>query len=278
MRFFLIVIFLLVGGTYFFAEYKGDEIAKKIIEDKATEITKKKVSIDNLDIQYLNEKIIFKDLIVKNSDGFPGNLLKIKNLEIITNLKSITTDTVEVESILLNGINFQYKVIVNNGQVIDNLSAINKILKQESAVKKSSNQNNSKKENNQSLQKEEFGKNFIIKKLKITNAYAEVISEDLKINTNTKLSDMEFLNVGNTNNSNHYKDVATMILTNVIYKVKNDVLSQKVQQKLEDKLKDVLNKKLGIPTEDNKDKKNILNDLLKGNKEDLLKKFDKLIK
>ncbi len=278
MRFFLIVIFLLVGGTYFFAEYKGDEIAKKIIEDKATEITKKKVSIDNLDIQYLNEKIIFKDLVVKNSDGFPGNLIKIKNLEIVTNLKSITTDTVEVKSILLNGINFQYKVIVNNGQVIDNLSAINKILKQESAARKSSNQNNSKKENNQSLQKEEFSKNFIIKKLKITNAYAEVISEDLKINTNTKLSDMEFLNVGNTNNSNHYKDVATMILTNVIYKVKNDVLSQKVQQKLEDKLKDVLNKKLGIPTEDNKDKKNILNDLLKGNKEDLLKKFDKLIK
>ena len=278
MRFFLIVIFLLVGGTYFFAEYKGDEIAKKIIENKATEITKKKVSIDNLDIQYLNEKIIFKDLVVKNSDGFPGNLLKIKNLEIITNLKSITTDTVEVKSILLNGINFQYKVIVNNGQVIDNLSAINKILKQESTARKSSNQNNSKKENNQSLQKEEFSKNFIIKKLKITNAYAEVISEDLKINTNTKLSDMEFLNVGNTNNSNHYKDVATMILTNVIYKVKNDVLSQKVQQKLEDKLKDVLNKKLGIPTEDNKDKKNILNDLLKGNKEDLLKKFDKLIK
>jgi hypothetical protein len=278
MRFFLIVIFLLVGGTYFFAEYKGDEIAKKIIEDKATEITKKKVSIDNLDIQYLNEKILFKNLVVKNSDGFPGNLIKIKNLEIVTNLKSITTDTVEVKSILLNGINFQYKVIVNNGQVIDNLSAINKILKQESAVRKSSNQNNSKKENNQSLQKEEFSKNFIIKKLKITNAYAEVISEDLKINTNTKLSDMEFLNVGNTNNSNHYKDVATMILTNVIYKVKNDVLSQKVQQKLEDKLKDVLNKKLGIPTEDNKDKKNILNDLLKGNKEDLLKKFDKLIK
>lgn len=278
MRFFLIVIFLLVGGTYFFAEYKGDEIAKKIIEDKATEITKKKVSIDNLDIQYLNEKIIFKNLVVKNSDGFPGNLIKIKNLEIVTNLKSITTDTVEVKSILLNGINFQYKVIVNNGQVIDNLSAINKILKQESTARKSSNQNNSKKENNQSLQKEEFSKNFIIKKLKITNAYAEVISEDLKINTNTKLSDMEFLNVGNTNNSNHYKDVATMILTNVIYKVKNDVLSQKVQQKLEDKLKDVLNKKLGIPTEDNKDKKNILNDLLKGNKEDLLKKFDKLIK
>jgi len=278
MRFFLIVIFLLIGGTYFFAEYVGDEIAKKIIENKVKEITKKKVSIDNLDIQYLNEKIIFKDLVVKNSDGFPGNLIKIKNLEIITNLKSITTDTVEVKSILLNGINFQYKVIVNNGQVIDNLSAINKILKQESAVKKSSNQNNSKKENNQSLQKEEFSKNFIIKKLKITNAYAEVISEDLKINTNTKLSDMEFFNIGNTNNSNHYKDVATMILTNVIYKVKNDVLSQKVQQKLEDKLKDVLNKKLGIPTEDNKDKKNILNDLLKGNKEDLLKKFDKLIK
>ncbi len=84
MRFFLIIVFLLIGGTYFFAEYAGDEIAKKIIEDKATEITKKKVSIDNLDIQYLNEKIILKNLVIKNSDPFPGNLLEVRNLEFLS--------------------------------------------------------------------------------------------------------------------------------------------------------------------------------------------------
>jgi len=72
-----------------------------------------------------------------------------------------------------------------------------------------------------------------------------------------------------------------MILTNVVSKVQNDVLKQKIKQKFESKLKDILNKNIlegqGAPNQKG-DKKNILNDLLKGNKDDLLKKFDKLLK
>ncbi len=274
MRFFLIIVFLLIGGTYFFAEYAGDEIAKKIIEDKATEITKKKVSIDNLDIQYLNEKIILKNLVIKNSDPFPGNLLEVRNIEFLFNLKSVTDETVELKFVNLNGIKFQYKVIIKNGKIIDNLSLINQALKQEKNNRQQS--QNQKKDKTYPKKKED--KNFLIKNLKIKDAFVEVISEDLKINTNSQLSNMEFQNVGNSNESNHYKDVFAMILANVIYKVKNDILTQKLHQKFEDKIKDVLNKKLGIPTEDNKNNKNILKDLLKENKEDILKKFDKLIK
>ena len=75
---------------------------------------------------------------------------------------------------------------------------------------------------------------------------------------------MEFLNVGNSKNANHFKDVAAMILTNIIAKVQNDVLKQKVKQKFEKKIKNL--------------KKDILNELLKGNEKDLFKKFDKLLK
>ena len=67
-----------------------------------------------------------------------------------------------------------------------------------------------------------------------------------------------------------------------IYPAKeNDILKQKIKQKFESKLKDILNKNIlggqGAPNQKG-DKKNILNDLLKGNKDDLLKKFDKLLK
>ena len=74
----------------------------------------------------------------------------------------------------------------------------------------------------------------------------------------------EFLNVGNSNRANHYKDVFAMILTNVISKVQNDILTQKIQQKFENKFKNL--------------KQDILKDLLKENPKDLLKKFDKLFK
>ena len=275
MRFFIILITLIVGGIYFFAEFKADEIAKNIIESEATKAAEREVKIDNLKIDFLKEQVTLKNITIKNNDGFPGDLLKIKDVKIITNLKSVISDTVEIKLVDLNGINFQYKVLIRNGQIVDNLSLINQALKQER-----SGQGKSSK-NDKIYPAKEKDKNFLIKKLVFKNAYAQVISEDLKINTNTRLSDMEFLNVGNTKNANHFKDVVAMILTNVVSKVQNDVLKQKIKQKFESKLKDILNKNIlggqGVPNQKG-DKKNILNDLLKGNKDDLLKKFDKLLK
>ena len=275
MRFFIILITLIVGGIYFFAEFKADDIAKNIIENEATKAAEREVKIDNLKIDFLKEQVTLKNITIKNNDGFPGDLLKIKDVKIITNLKSVISDTVEIKLVDLNGINFQYKVLIRNGQIVDNLSLINQALKQE----RSGQGKNSK--NDKIYPTKEKDKNFLIKKLVFKNAYAQVISEDLKINTNTRLSNMEFLNVGNTKNANHFKDVVAMILTNVVSKVQNDVLKQKIKQKFESKLKDILNKNIlggqGVPNQKG-DKKNILNDLLKGNKDDLLKKFDKLLK
>ena len=275
MRFFIILITLIVGGVYFFAEFKADDIAKNIIESEATKAAEREVKIDNLKIDFLKEQVTLKNITIKNNDGFPGDLLKIKDVKIITNLKSVISDTVEIKLVDLNGINFQYKVLIRNGQIVDNLSLINQALKQER-----SGQGKSSK-NDKIYPAKEKDKNFLIKKLVFKNAYAQVISEDLKINTNTRLSNMEFLNVGNTKNANHFKDVVAMILTNVVSKVQNDILKQKIKQKFESKLKDILNKNIlegqGAPNQKG-DKKNILNDLLKGNKDDLLKKFDKLLK
>ena len=275
MRFFIILITLIVGGVYIFAEFKADDIAKNIIESEATKAAEREVKIDNLKIDFLKEQVTLKNITIKNNDGFPGDLLKIKDVKIITNLKSVISDTVEIKLVDLNDINFQYKVLIRNGQIVDNLSLINQALKQER-----SGQGKSSK-NDKIYPAKEKDKNFLIKKLVFKNVYAQVISEDLKINTNTRLSNMEFLNVGNTKNANHFKDVVAMILTNIISKVQNDVLKQKIKQKFESKLKDILNKNIlgdqGAPNQKG-DKKNILNDLLKGNKDDLLKKFDKLIK
>ena len=165
------------------------------------------------------------------------------------------SETIEAEIIEIDGVDFNYQVLVRNGQIIDNLSLINQALKAT---------NNSKVQGKKIYPQKKKDKNFIIKKLVFSNLNANVISNELKINTKTKLDNMQFLNVGNSKNANHFKDVFAMILTNVINKVQNDILTQKFQQKFEKKLKNL--------------KKDILKDLLKDNPKDLLKKFDKLFK
>lgn len=251
----LFFLFLIIGIVYVSSEVFLDNFAKNYIEKKGSNIVERKLNIDDFKINFINQEIILENITIQNNKNFPGDLLKINKIRILINANTLMSETVEAEIIEIDGIDFYYQVLVKNGQVIDNLSLIKQAIK---AI------HNNKVEEKKIYPKKKKDKNFIIKKLIIKNSNANVISKELKINTKTKLSNMEFLNVGNSNRANHFKDVFEMILTNVISKVQNDILTQKIQQKFENKLKNL--------------KQDILKDLLKENPKDLLKKFDKLFK
>ncbi len=251
----LFFLFLIIGIIYISSEVFLDNFAKNYIEKKGSNIVERKLNIDDLKVNFINQEIILENITIQNNKNFPGDLLKIDKIRILINANTLMSETVEAEIIEIDGIDFYYQVLVKTGQVIDNLSLIKQAIK---AI------HNNKVEEKKIYPKKKKDKNFIIKKLIVKNSIANVISKELKINTKTKLSNMEFLNVGNSNRANHFKDVFEMILTNVISKVQNDILTQKIQQKFENKLKNL--------------KQDILKDLLKENPKDLLKKFDKLFK
>ena len=274
MRILLVLVFLIFGGTYIFSEFFADKIAKNILEKELSLVAERKVKIQDLKINFLNESAVINDITVANNNNFPGNLIKLDQINIDINLKSLLDETVEIKSVNVKGLNFEYIVLTKNGKIIDNLSLINQAIKKNNIT---ANLNNKNKEPKKEYPKKKDDKNFIIKKLNISNSNVKVISQDLDINTQTKLSDMEFLNVGNSKDANHFKDVFAMILTNVISKVQNDVLTQKIKQKFEKKLKDIINKKI-LGSQNPGSDKNILEGILKENKDDLLKKFDKLFK
>lgn len=278
MRFVLIFLFLVIGGGYFFAEYKADEIARSVIEAKVTEITKRPVLIQSMKIDFLKERVTFNNITVKNNDGFPGSLLEVKKLIIMTDLQSLAKETVVIKEVILSGSKFQYKVEVRDGRIIDNLDLINQALSSgKTDISKTGILGSGKQ-----FPQKKIDKNFLIKKLLINNTDAHVVSNNLKINAIVKLNDMEFRNVGNSKNANHFKDVGALILTNIVSKVKNEVLRKTALKKFNDKINSILNKEI-IGNSKNKDIKNdeeksILDGLLKSNKEDILKKFDKLLK
>ena len=251
----LFFLFLIIGIIYVSSEVFLDNFAKNYIEKKGSNIVERKLNIDDFKINIINQEIILENITIQNNKNFPGDLLKINKIRILINANTLLSETVEAKIIEIDGIDFYYQVLVKNGQVIDNLSLINQTLK---AI------NNNRVEEKKIYPKKKKDKNFIIKKLILKNSSANVISKELKINTKTKLSNMEFSNVGNSKGANHFKDVFAMILTNVMSKVQNDILTQKIQQKFENKLKNL--------------KQDILKDLLKENPKDLLKKFDKLFK
>ena len=274
MRILLVLAFFIFGGTYIFSEFFADKIAKNILEKELSLVAERKVKIQDLKINFLNESAVLNGITVANNNNFPGNLIKLDQINIDINLKSLLDETVEIKSVKVEGLNFEYIVLTKNGKILDNLSLINQAIKKNNIT---ANLNNKNKEPKKEYPKKKDDKNFIIKKLNISNSNVKVISQDLDIDTKTKLSDMEFLNVGNSKDANHFKDVFAMILNNVISKVQNDVLTQKIKQKFEKKLKDIINEKI-LGSQNPGADKNILEGILKENKDDLLKKFDKLFK
>ena len=129
MRILLVLVFLIFGGTYIFSEFFADKIAKNILEKELSLVAERKVKIQDLKINFLNESAVINDITVANSNNFPGNLIKLDKINIDINLKSLLDETVEIKSVKVEGLNFEYIVLTKNGKILDNLSLINQAIK-----------------------------------------------------------------------------------------------------------------------------------------------------
>jgi hypothetical protein len=289
MRLLFIILVMIVGGIYYFTEYKADEIARSIIESKATEFAKRPIKIKSLKIDFLKERLTFKDIVIQNNDGYEGNLVEIKDLVFITDLATLSQPVVRVKVLSLKGIKFQYKVEIKDGTLVDKIKFLVKAFE-------SSEQGLGGLGQGSSTQKP-IDKDFLIKKLLINDLSAQVISNDGQINEIAKMNNMEFQNVGTTEDANQFKDVAKMIGINIVKTVTEEVLVYTTFKTLEDKLKNTIKGKIlrglggnqpagnktildGLLGGDKKPKidKSLLDGLLKGDKGDILKKLDKHLK
>jgi len=73
---------------------------------------------------------------------------------------------------------------------------------------------------------------------------------------------MNFENVGNTKESNHYKDVMSMIVANMAIQINNEVIKSNLRKQFEKKLKELL-KRDNIKSIIGNDPNKILNKLEK---------------
>ena len=238
--FFLIFISLF----YILSEFIGDRIIKGALETNISNVLDRETKIENLKINYRNGDAEIYGLEIKNKE-FDGNLLQLQKAYIKLNTSSIFSNNIEIESVLLDGINLNYFFNIEYTMVNDNVRSLEKTLETGSGKSTST-------------------KYFNIKKLNAKNIILSVNSEELKINKNISLQNLEFENIGNTVNSKNYKTVLRDFAKQTIKTVKKKVLSGNLQNKLknidEDKIKEKIKKEL----DKNKNKlKNKLKKILK---------------
>ena len=243
------IIILISVLIYFLVEFVGDGIIKRSLESNLSTTLETDVKIQSLEVKYLGGGAEIEKLEIQNKN-FPGKLLIIDKVFAKLNTSSIFSDKIEIDQIIIDGININYFFTLNKSlKVEDNLKPLKETI---------SNGDNSSSSSS---------KEFIIKKLDIKNAKISANSEKLNINQQVSLKDMSFENVGNTKDSKDYKTILKDIFNKAIKSAKNKVLSgntgnaiDKLNNIDENKIKEKIKEEINQTKDKVKDKlKKLLN-------------------
>ena len=124
MKKLLSILIVLILIIYILVEFVGDSIVKGSLESNLSNSLGREIKIDSLSIGYLGGKANIKNLQIQNKE-FPGKLLTIKNASAKLNTSSIFSDKIEIDQIILDGIDLNYYFNVNKSlKVNDNVKSI----------------------------------------------------------------------------------------------------------------------------------------------------------
>ena len=269
---FILLVFLsvIVAGYFSF-----DIILKKYLISSISKKIEKKIYIEKIQTHLIQGKAKVYNLKIanKNSENFEDYLVEIKNLYIDADVLSVFQEIVKIRELNLNGTSMNYKASILDGKIIDNFNLINQYLEKNKKSEKNLEIIEDKnKEDKNKIIKDNLDhakdKNFIIQKLKIPEIIINAEAKDLNFTKQLKIDSMEFQNVGNTKNANHFKDVFAMIATNIAIKLNNETIINNLKKKFDNKIKKIIEKdnfknKVEELLGDNKKKEKLLNKLNK---------------
>ena len=215
MRSKLIVILTFIIILIFF----NKNIVQYFIIKKLSYWTENEVELKLQKINFFSGIILIDQFKIKNKKNFfYKNIFESKNIQIELNLKTILSNLVEINKLIINDpkLYIEIKNIKKStkNKIKDNLELIEKL-----------SDNNKPKE----YPPKNKDKNFIILKMSIKNSQAFIKHKKDKENIEIKLSDMQFGMVGNagkngTKNFLHFKDVIRIILNDIFFRIPDENL------------------------------------------------------
>ena len=122
--FFLAIV---IGIFYILSEFVGDRVIKSALETNISNILDRETNIKDLKINYTNGDAEIYGLEVKNKE-FNGNLLQLEKAYLKLKTSSIFSNNIEIDSVLLDGINLDYYFNLKYTMVNDNVRSLEKTL------------------------------------------------------------------------------------------------------------------------------------------------------
>ena len=243
MKKLILLITILIISSYLFIEFVGDNLIKNVLQKNISISLNRNVSIEKLNINYFNGEADVKEIQLSNKE-FAGYLINIKNIKVRLDAFSIFSNNILIRNILLKDIRVNYYFNYDGLKILDNVRSFQKDL----GDKTSSSHSN---------------KYFNIKNLDAKNISLAVLSPDINFEKTFPLNDMNFRNIGNTNNSKDYKDILKEIFRDAMNTIEGKVLNDNILNELQNYNPKLIEDKVKQQIDKKKDKlKNKLKELL----------------
>ena len=127
MKKILVFLLIFISLFYILSEFVGDRIIKGALETNISSVLDRETKIENLKINYRNGDAEIYGLEIKNKQ-FDGNLLQLEKAYLKLNTSSIFSNNIEIESVMLDGINLNYFFNIEYTMVNDNVGSLEKTL------------------------------------------------------------------------------------------------------------------------------------------------------
>tara|TARA_Y100001970_G_scaffold273086_1_gene370767 strand:+ start:1545 stop:2204 length:660 start_codon:yes stop_codon:yes gene_type:complete len=180
----------------------------------------KDIKIEKFDISYSGNEIILNGINVFNNEkNFYEKVFSAKRIKVKFQPKSIFSDLVIIENlkILDPVININFKILDEKKGIIDDNIGILKNL--------------DNKSNPKIYPKKIIDINFLVMKMKLDNFGINIYRSDIKKEINFNLSNINFAPFGNEKGYQHYKDIFKIILIDIVMRIPDRDLKQKVLKK-----------------------------------------------
>lgn len=233
---FLSILVLIIAGVYIFAP-SLESIVQKVVHKYGSEITGTDVNLKGFKLGLTNGEGRISEITVANPKGYKSNnLFELGEIYVKVDIKSLTSDTIVIDSVEVSKPIITYEMISLTRNNITDIQ--NNIKKNTAPAVKKEKAASSKPAESPVEKAEASGKKVIIKNLLIKDGEINAIAgrqETLSV----KLPTIQMTNIGGTGSG----EPVTVTISKIITKILNTASSTVVNSKISD-LKGVAQKNL----------------------------------
>lgn len=234
---FLGILVLAFAGFYYFTP-SIETIVKRVVHKYGSEVTGTDVRLDGFDISLTKGEGKIKKITVANPKGYKSPyLLSLDGISIKINLKSLTTDTIIIENVIVDKPVIAYEMLSltqnNIKQIQHNVNNY--------AAPKASDTPAEKQKKKETAQEAKTGKKVIIKSLSINGGEIQAVTTvaGQTNNINVVLPTIQMTNIGGAKNGDSIPVMISKVLNQILSTASATAVSNNLSN-----LKDVANENL----------------------------------